>query len=100
MNFTNILSTKKIQLKVTKTENPTVNDVYKNIICEAVKELEGYEVDDDIIRLYNKDDIEKLNEGQPPRQAHHRYRSFRSKYVVLDGTRQNIVFTQRKNKTK
>merc|ERR1711915_173415 len=98
--YKHIINEKDTELKVTKTGKPIIDDVYKNIFCEAVKERKGYGVDDDIIRLYNKDDIEKLNETQPPRQAHHRYRSFRSKYVGLDGTRQNIVFTQRKNKTK
>merc|ERR1711915_1068751 len=98
--YKHIIDEKHTELKVKKTENPTVNQVYKNILCEVVKELEGYTVDDDIIRLYNKDDIEQLNEGLTARQAHHRYRSLRSKYVGLDGTRQNIVFTQRKNKTK
>merc|ERR1711915_176668 len=72
--YEHIIDEKHTELKVTKTENPTVNQVYKHILCEVVKEFEGYEVDEDIIRLYNKDDIEKLNVGQPKRQAHHRYR--------------------------
>merc|ERR1711915_833880 len=87
--------------KVTQATDKMINLVYKNIFCEAVKTIaNGYGVDEMIIRLYNEEHIKQILAGKSQKDAHHRMRSLRSKYVGLNPTRQNVIFTGRKKERK